>query len=507
MSEENKTHFVSLSLDRPLLLINMVKLRAKGYTHIEVPPGSRAYLIGVTSKPMKIEDGSYKVPQDIKLIVAYLDNLFNITLQFSTLTQEKVRAKLEMKVYDPSLLARWWLSNEDHIYTIEMDLFDVLELSTIPLLSGKREADKFAIIDFFRNFGIGIHDIIWIETETVAQDPLAIVKSAAEKIKEKLMEVEQPSPFESKKLLEVGNEQEDLLQSIPPPPPFNPIEEETIPSPPSPENKKETESIIPAEKIKKVLEGDTISSSEKIVSEENESIEHIKEIEEEELMPSEYTVEQISNIPVITEKTKEKPIHRHVEINYYKIMRLGKTYPLRTKISTSKLEEKTKRPFFVEKVEEIVEFEPDTDLVEVKLIMPGCLVNPSSITVDIREELVDNLFYITPLSTGVFNGVLEIWKEGKRAAIVELPFRTMSIAPAKLSALTGVITSLPVILKPFGVNLESKLDTAFKTAFNLTKPITGVLSIVLSSILFIGASTYYFVYSKEKQAYKDAFMT
>ncbi len=529
----NNVFVVPVSTKRPVIVLNLSKLREKGFAQIEIPEGIAGYLEGVSMAPLNLSSGIHDIPNEAENLVAYLVDAFEITIMLTDIRGNKRTARLTIRLRDPSLISRWWLMNDEARENEQTGIYTILEQLSIPEISGKEVVDTHVIADALRGLGVQLESMKWVEgAEAVDDEAMARILSAAERLqlrleRESVISADAPEMEKATEEVEVPSPPPkgvstpvEASDALPPPPPPRPQE---ATAEPSFETEKE-EPVLMSRPTSAMPDLPTTTPTPEIptIRKKKSPLPNVKKALEEEIIAYKETVaeeetgfEEADDITgaIIPEEAKpeSKTIHRHVEVTYYSRMRMMRTYPLRTKVSVSRLEEPAKRPHFVERVEDIVEFEPDTELVEMKLVMPGCLINPPSITVDVREELTDNLFYITPLSTGAFTGLLEIWKEGKRATTIELPFRITSLTPAKISALSGAVTSSPIILTPFGINLEEKINSTVENGSSVIKSMLSALgyargiSLALTALFGAGAVVYAFL-TREKEAYKDAFM-
>ena len=531
MSSSN-VFVVPISTKSPIIVFNLSKLREKGYDKIEIPEGIAGYLEGVSMPPLNLSAGVHNIPDEAANLVAYLTETFEIIIMLTDIRGNKKMAKLAIRLRDPSLISRWWLMNDETREQEQTRIYTILEQLSIPEISGKEEVDTHVIADALRGLGVQMESMKWVEgTGQIDDEAMARILSAAERLQLKLEQETVATPEASRSELE----EEEMEVPSPPPKVAPPAESsEALPPPPPPRQQEVAKEVLPRTEEKPAMMSRSRSTKAGLpppapapeiptLRKKKAPLPDVKKALEEEIIAYEEAIAEseemefdemadiVGAVPPEEAKPEAKTIHRHVEVTYYSRMRMMRTYPLRTRVSVSRLEEPAKRPHFVERVEDIVEFEPDTELVEMKLVMPGCLINPSSIIVDVREELTDNLFYITPLSTGSFTGLLEIWKEGRRATTIELPFRITSLTPAKISALSGAITSSPLVLTPFGINLEEKINTTIENGSSVIKSILSSLgyakglSIALTALFGVGAVLYAFL-TREKEAYRDAFM-
>ncbi|MGE3854027.1 MAG: STAS domain-containing protein [Planctomycetota bacterium] len=154
-------------------------------------------------------------------------------------------------------------------------------------------------------------------------------------------------------------------------------------------------------------------------------------------------------------------IERQTTVRYYEQMNPLRNFPLLVLLTKEKVEKIVMK--HVAQTEGVgVKIKAANPMVEIVPRVPGCLVVPDRLTVDVRPESVEAQFFVTPLAPGdIRHARVEIWYEGVRIDTIETPTKVTTQFIARVLALGGVLNPLIFgTLEGLGVNPSEAASNA-----------------------------------------------
>lgn len=193
-------------------------------------------------------------------------------------------------------------------------------------------------------------------------------------------------------------------------------------------------------------------------------------------------------------KPEGEMLQRMATCRYYTQMNPFKTFPLIVVLSRRAIRQIQAAGVGQKASKERFAIKASNPFVTVVPSIGGCLITPSQATVDVRPEIVDTRFSVTPLAEGEFpEAVVEIHYEGKVVDRIEIPTRVVTQTATKIGAvLTGVVPLVSSYLKmtPLQTEMQAGATDFFQRtlAWLATSPSGGW---ALASILLAGTVVLY----------------
>jgi len=198
-------------------------------------------------------------------------------------------------------------------------------------------------------------------------------------------------------------------------------------------------------------------------------------------------------------------LQRNTRISYYNQMNPDSNYILRIKISKKEIEKiQSGEVSHVYSSFEVEKTEDKLPIVKIVPFFPGCLVTPQQAEVNIEEELIDVVFYITPLVIGPIDSFVEFWYEGKRIDTVDTPTQIVTQTLTKVVATAGIVTgAVPAGLEFLNVDANAYLGTTFSQYWPGLTDFFSVYGILILEIIIvaslIGVALFLFLKKKPKE--------
>lgn len=184
-----------------------------------------------------------------------------------------------------------------------------------------------------------------------------------------------------------------------------------------------------------------------------------------------------------------------VQIDYFEIMTPNKTYPFKIVVSDEIKTEELKKAL-LESVEKYLQSEKEagmfeelkiileSSIVNLKLIMPGCIVAPSEVLIDFTDDVNNVTFYVTPLSRGKMEGYIEFLSGDYSFSKILL---NPNIRPTRSITVYGsLISVIPLVFSLLGLDILSSFKLVGNFDITHLIAILGIIiSMIIGSVLLI----------------------
>ncbi|NHI93015.1 MAG: hypothetical protein EAX96_10975 [Candidatus Lokiarchaeota archaeon] len=189
------------------------------------------------------------------------------------------------------------------------------------------------------------------------------------------------------------------------------------------------------------------------------------------------------------ESVSENVLQRNTRISYFDQMNPDTNYTLKIKISKQQIDKiQSETVTHVYSSFEVEKTEQKPPIVKIIPFFPGCLITPNQAEVNIEEDNLEVLFWITPLVLGKIDSCVEFWFEGKRIDKVETPTKIVTQTISKVMATAGVVTGVvPAALEFLNIDVNGYLSALFSTYWPQMETFFSVWGILIIEIIIVSA--------------------
>ena len=187
----------------------------------------------------------------------------------------------------------------------------------------------------------------------------------------------------------------------------------------------------------------------------------------------------------------ERVLRRKGVVRSYTQMNPGQIFPLLVSIVKAELYIKTPDLPNVQQSESdmVMEIKESSPYVRIVPVMPGCLISPPELVVDVRAEKVDAEFRIAPQAQGDLREFarIQIWHDGVLKDELPIPCQIRTQTLTRLASYSSVMTSMSgAALETYGQNLPTLNPDAQGNVSIVAYLIHNALSLLTSSGLWLG---------------------
>lgn len=144
-------------------------------------------------------------------------------------------------------------------------------------------------------------------------------------------------------------------------------------------------------------------------------------------------------------------LRRKGVVRHYEQMNPEKMFPLLVSIVQAELNLLVPNLKHVQQTtsDNVLEIKASSPLIRIVPVLPGCLVSPPEMTVNVTQEKVDATFWVTPLVEGDLkrSAVIQLWHEGECRESISIPTNVCKQTLTKVAAACSVgVSGLKIYL-------------------------------------------------------------
>ena len=139
--------------------------------------------------------------------------------------------------------------------------------------------------------------------------------------------------------------------------------------------------------------------------------------------------------------------------------------------------------------EQVLEIKESSPLVRIVPVIPGCLISPPEIVVDVRKEKVDAEFRVAPQAEGDLREFarIQLWHEGALKDEIPIPCRVRTQTLTRLMSYSSVLTSFSgALLDTYGKSIPVLQSSEGQDGGAAGALIRGLVSMLSSSGVWLG---------------------
>jgi signal recognition particle receptor subunit beta len=179
---------------------------------------------------------------------------------------------------------------------------------------------------------------------------------------------------------------------------------------------------------------------------------------------------------------------RSATVRYFRQMYPMENYPLSVILSKKKIREVVIQRVAQATSQARLTIRADNPILHIRLIIPGCMIQPAEQDLDVTPHIAEARFWITPMVLGnIEDAHVELTYEGRVIDVIPIPLKITKQTLAKLSAVGGVASPAlkPVMSSSYGAGLQAKATgyyapkvLAFLLSTNGAYTVVGALAFI-----------------------------
>lgn len=191
------------------------------------------------------------------------------------------------------------------------------------------------------------------------------------------------------------------------------------------------------------------------------------------------------------EERVEKVLRRKGVVRSYTQMNPGKIFPLLVSIVEAEMYIKLPDLPDVQQVEsdQVLEIKESSPYVRIVPVIPGCLISPPEMVVDVREKKVDVEFRVAPQAEGDLREFarVQLWHEELLKDEIPIPCRIRTQTLTRFMSYSSVLTSFAgALLDTYGQNIPALQASGQDNGGMVGAILRGFVSMLSSSGLWLG---------------------
>jgi anti-sigma B factor antagonist len=214
-------------------------------------------------------------------------------------------------------------------------------------------------------------------------------------------------------------------------------------------------------------------------------------------VPSAVSAATTPTTPATPASTPGETLKRKSTVRYYSQMNPFKAYPLSVALSKESIKKVKLEQVAQTEGRKVIEVAREKTDVTIAPCLSGCLVSPSSITLDVTPETATAEFWVTPVIEGNISGWVDIVYQGKIVDKIVLTTRSVQQTIAKIGA-AGAILSPVLSLVLDGLQWNMK---GLGSMFSQMQGAIGLWLVgLVLMLLFVGTGVFFYLRNRPQEA-------